>query len=80
VKSEINTDDNSWGELITDLQSRVAFQEDTLQQLNQVIVRQENTIARLQQHVQILAGKVKELGGVLEEKTNDFSGQRPPHY
>lgn len=66
---------------IADLQSRIAFQEDTLQTLNQVVAAQEAAIVRLQQQLTILNKRINEVAVSLEH-TAGASGEEapPPHY
>jgi len=64
---------------IEELQSRLAFQEDALQELTLTVVRQENRRRALEQELEQLKAQVRELernqatpGGAAQE--------RPPHY
>jgi SlyX protein len=66
---------------IIDLQTRVAYQDDTLAQLNDVITRQQQDIDRLNQALVRLAEKMQAMpgdGGDLD--SNAGSDERPPHY
>lgn len=68
-------------EQLIDIQTRVAYQEDTLAQLNEVITKQDAEIMQLKQQVRLLAQRVDELvrdpsQGDVTEVVND----RPPHY
>lgn len=69
--------------LIEDLQARVTFQEDALQQLNQVVAGQTKQIDRLEQQLQMLAVKYRDLRHAVEEGSGDAASpadERPPHY
>jgi SlyX protein len=60
---------------IAELESRIAFQEDAIDKLSEVVARQEKDIERLTRMVQILNTELKE--------TNAGPGpedQPPPHY
>jgi len=63
---------------LVDIESKIAFQEDLLQELNKTIYEQQKKIARLEAICNSLIDHVKELseaaaeGGVINE--------RPPHY
>lgn len=65
---------------LEDLQSRLTFQEDTLTQLNRVVARQDEQIARLEQQLAALAGKYRGLRDALEEQSDTPVDERPPHY
>ncbi|GGO82152.1 protein SlyX [Marinobacterium nitratireducens] len=62
---------------IADLESRIAFQEDTLDKLNDVVSRQELEIERLTQMIRIINSQLRQLdpgnGGEQGDET-------PPHY
>lgn len=61
---------------IVELESRLAFQDDTIQALNDALVEQQKLIERLQLHMQALAKR--------QEEVSPFSGAQeeapPPHY
>lgn len=60
---------------INDLESRLAFQDDTIQALNDVLVDQQRLLDRLQLQLAALARQ--------DEQQNQFGSednQPPPHY
>ncbi len=63
-------------ERIVELESRQAFQDDTIQALNDALVDQQKLIERLQVQMQALAKR--------QEEVNPFSSSQdeapPPHY
>ncbi len=63
-------------EQIDDLQSRVAYQEDLLQSLNNIIASQEIVIGRMQQQLQQNREKIDDVAHNLELS----GGEKPPHY
>lgn len=68
-------------EQLIDMQTRIAYQEDTLVQLNEVITKQDAELVQLKQQMRLLAQRLEELmrdpaQGGDSEITND----RPPHY
>lgn len=70
-------------EPLEDLQSRLAFQEQTLSDLNTVVARQSEQIDRLEQQLRALAGKYRDLRDTLEQSSGDETSpaeERPPHY
>ena len=61
---------------INDLESRLAFQDDTIQALNDVLVDQQRLLDRLQLQLAALARRQ-------DERQNQFGSednQPPPHY
>lgn len=69
--------------MIEDLQARLSFQEETLQQLNQVVARQTRQIDRLEQQLQLLAVKYRDLRDAVEDgpgEPGSPADERPPHY
>lgn len=65
-----------------DVQSRLAFQEQTVTELSDVVARQAEQIDRLEQQLRVLAGKYRDLRDTLEEGPGGASpaDERPPHY
>ncbi len=66
-----------------DVQSRLAFQEQALTDLSDVVARQGEQIARLEQQLLALAGKYRDLRDAVEEHPGGAASsvdERPPHY
>jgi SlyX protein len=64
---------------IEELQARLTFQEDTLQQLDQTIADQDNTIRLLVAQFARWEARLDEIGDTVG--SNDLSAsERPPHY
>jgi SlyX protein len=74
------TDVSSKEAAIADLQSRVAFQEDTLQALNQVIADQDAGIRQLQKQVQLLNKKLNDVASNIGQGGSADGEETPPHY
>lgn len=64
---------------ITELESRVAFQEDTLDKLNNAVAQQELEIERLTRMVKIINQQLKSLRLDTPENMPDDEPP-PPHY
>lgn len=64
-------------DLIEDLQTRLAFQEDAIDHLNKTVTRQDQLIELLQQQLQHLYGQVKQLS---EQSAVSQQSEIPPHY
>lgn len=62
---------------INDLQSQLAFQEDTIQALSDMIHRQQQQIDHLSKQEQLLKAQLQE---VVDERGGSIADERPPHY
>jgi SlyX protein len=63
---------------LVEVETKLAYQEDTIQQLNDVICRQQDQIDALLLKYELLVTRVKELDSDLPE--GDEVDERPPHY
>lgn len=61
---------------IAELEMRQAFQDDTIQALNDVIVEQQLGLTRIKHQLELLAQCQNDLHNQFEETPND----PPPHY
>lgn len=64
-------------ERVTELESRLAFQDDTIQALNDVLVVQQRVLERLQRQVAALAKRQEDISGHFESTEDEAP---PPHY
>ncbi len=62
---------------ITELESRQAFQDDTIQQLSDVLATQQRVVERLQLQMAALLKRQEEMAGQFETFEEDAP---PPHY
>lgn len=62
---------------IIDIETRLAFQDDTIQELNDVIYRQQQQIDRLEKALQVVLSKVQDL---MESGNDNITDEKPPHY
>ena len=60
------------------LETRLAFQERSLQELGDTVYRQELVIERLEAGIKLLTQRIAELAEVVPESSPD--DPRPPHY
>lgn len=67
-------------EQLIDLQTRVAYQEDTLEQLNQVITQQDADINQLKQQIRILVQRMEDSLRTQGQDGELMQDERPPHY
>jgi SlyX protein len=68
------------GDELIELQTRMAYQEDTITQLNNVVTKQDADIIQLQQQMRLLAKRLDELSFAQDAGTEEISNERPPHY
>jgi SlyX protein len=64
-------------ERIVNLETKISYQEDLIQELNRIVANQEKRLARQEERNDIIAGKIKELTDMIEEAP---VSQKPPHY
>jgi SlyX protein len=62
---------------LTELQTRLAFQDDTLQSLNQTVIRQQQEIQELKLELLELKERLQELAESEGERKEEAP---PPHY
>jgi SlyX protein len=60
------------------IETKLAHQEYTLEQLNQVIYEQQKTIDKLEYHLKKLTQKFQEALG--DEDSEIRGNEKPPHY
>ncbi|UTF60898.1 SlyX family protein [Gilvimarinus sp. DA14] len=65
---------------IEDLQSRLAFQEDTLSELNAIVARQDRQIEALTDALTRLAKKLDDMAYDAQQSTATAASEVPPHY
>jgi len=63
---------------IEELESQLAFQEDTLQTLNEIVTRQQGQIEKLQQDMQSVLLQLQQLGNAMHRPASEEAP--PPHY
>jgi SlyX protein len=68
----------SGNERIDELESRIAFQDDLIESLNEVVARQDREIARLARRVADLEGKVEDIAAAAPASGEGH--EPPPHY
>lgn len=76
MTNEIKTPGEILGERVDALETRIAYQDDTIETLNQTITAQWKQI-------DVLTRKITELGERLQEAEANAPGaanERPPHY
>ncbi len=62
---------------LVDIETKLAYQEDTLQELNRVIVNHEQRLERLETTLKLLIERLREVTATESTKPLD---EKPPHY
>lgn len=62
---------------VIDLETRLAFQEDTLQQLNDIIVEMRDQLDRLGHRLRVAEARLVEVDPNIPSEPQD---ETPPHY
>lgn len=65
-------------EAILELQTKLSFQEDLLENLNQVIIDQQGQIAKLERTVETIIGQMHSIQTLMQD--NGQQQEIPPHY
>lgn len=65
-------------ERLIEIESKLALQEDTVQELNKVIYLQQKQIDRLEAVCSTLIGHVRDLSEAMAE--SGTTNEKPPHY
>lgn len=67
---------------IISIETKIAFQEDTIAQLNEVVCKQQAQIDILERQMQQLIGRVRDLSETATQSGETYSAadERPPHY
>ncbi len=61
-----------------DIETRIAYQEDTIQQLNDVVTKQQKQIDQLEELSRLLTDRYQSLQGI--SNSTDAADEEPPHY
>jgi SlyX protein len=70
---------NEINEKIIEIETKMAFQEETIEQLNDVIISQQKALDTLKQQVIQLNTKIKEESQQWQSDNNPVD-ETPPHY
>ncbi|ARU92407.1 SlyX family protein [Tatumella citrea] len=69
---------SEWEQRLEALESKIAFQELTIEELNQIVVRHELEMAKMRDQFRMLAEKVKTAAPSLVAPQSEETP--PPHY
>lgn len=65
---------------LDDLESRLAFQDDLIENLNEVVARQDQDLARLTLQLKALASKLSDISEAGDGPASPVDYEVPPHY
>ena len=65
---------------LDELESRVAFQDDLIENLNQVVARQDREILQMQQQLAELQARLREFDESVAPPGQAHGFETPPHY
>jgi len=65
---------------MAEIESRLAFQEDLIENLDQVVARQDRELLALKQQLADLAGRLRELHEAAMATAPSSGTEVPPHY
>jgi SlyX protein len=77
MRAEWKENDMADHETLAELESRIAFQEDAIDKLSDMVAKQEMDLERLTRMVKILNAQLRELGSEGDLPSAD---EAPPHY
>ncbi|MBD3654396.1 SlyX family protein [Kangiella sp.] len=67
-------------EQIHELQTKLAFQEDTIEHLNRMVTKQDDIIRALERRFMSLGEKIDDIRSQLPDKPFNPADEIPPHY
>jgi len=65
---------------VAELQAQVAFQEDTIQSLDQALAGQQQEILLLRRQIELLKQRQDEMAAAPGGQPGDAASEKPPHY
>ena len=65
-------------ERLVDIETKVAYQEDAIMQLNDVVCQQQKQIAQLETTCKLLIDRIKEVSAAADAGKTEI--EIPPHY
>ena len=65
---------------LVEVQTQLAFQEDTMSVLNEAITGQQQEIFLLRRQLELLKQRLEERGSSADETPGPSVDERPPHY
>ena len=66
-------------ERLVNIETKIAFQEDLIEELNKTIYQQQNKLERIEATCEALARHIASLSEAVNEN-KPMASERPPHY
>jgi SlyX protein len=73
----MSSHDKNLIERVDDLESQLAFQEQTITELNQLVAQQNKELSTFKRHLQMLAQRVEQSR---DQHSDNPVDEPPPHY
>lgn len=68
-------------EKIIDLETRITYQDDTLQELSDIIYQQQKQIDQLNKMMELMLGKLQDISqNQSGSQSTHIADEKPPHY
>lgn len=65
---------------LIEIETRIAFQDDTIEQLNQIVTTQQQQIDQLRKEIIAIAARISESSGADSNIAKQSEETPPPHY
>lgn len=65
---------------LVDIETKIAFQEDAVEELNKVIYQQQQKLDRLESICESLVNHIRDLRETASENQAVAANEKPPHY
>lgn len=72
--------DDDLSRRMADLESQLAFQEDTIETLNQLVTQQAHELQQVQRKMMVLVEKFQQMNNEQSDSPSDPADEVPPHY
>ena len=66
--------------MLVELQTKLSFQEDLLQQLDTIVTRQQNQIDELRRELKFCTEQTSEVLATVNQMDGGEQNEKPPHY
>ena len=67
-------------EQIEELQSKMAFQDDVIEQLNEIVTKQDAILRKMEQRFVLIGDKIHEMEHQLPNRPFNPVDEKPPHF
>lgn len=65
---------------IDELESKMAFQDDTISQLNDIVTKQDEIIRKMERRFSLIGEKIEDMESQMPNKGFDPVDEIPPHF